>query len=161
MVIASPEIQCLEVLIDAFAHLVRRTEIHRRPFYRCFWPVRDGGVVRRQVVIGVDGQHMVMYRRVALPGEVEIRMVRQVQYRRFAGNGIVADDYLVLLRQVIHHRRVQLSGESLFAVGRAVGQFDRLFVELLQVPDYRVEPFDTSVQAVGAVVDSQLVDCAV
>ena len=100
---------------------------------------------------------MIIYGRITLAGEVEVGMVGQVQYGRFVRYRMVHDYDLIVVGKMVGHCRIQFSWETFFTVGSRIFQFHRLAVDPVQVPDNGIEAFQSAMQAVRPVVDSQFV----
>ena len=157
MVITFSEIQCFEIFIDTFAYFVWSAEIHRGSFHFFLRTVRNSRLVGRQIVIRIDCQFVIIYRRITLAGEVEVGVIGQVQDGRFVCYRMVHDYDLIVIGKMISNRCIQFSGETFFTIGRRIFQLYRLAVDLVQIPDYGIEAFQTSMQAVRPVVDSQFI----
>ena len=86
-------------------------------------------------------------------------MAGRVEHRRGVGRCRVVDLQLVVARQRIGYRDVEVPGISLLAVGRAVGEGERRVSfgrgELLRLPDAAFESAAAAVQVVLSVVDRE------
>src|SRR5262252_1064457 len=80
VVVAAAEFQLLVVLVDARADRRRLRKVERRAFDASQFAGRDQSRVDWCEAVGVDRQLMVQYVAVALPRQVEIGMVGQVDH---------------------------------------------------------------------------------
>src|SRR5215475_5236747 len=85
VVVALAEFQLLFVLVDARADRRRPREIEGRAFDASQLTGRDQGRIDRRETLGVERHLMVQDVAAALPREVEICMVGQVDHRIFVG----------------------------------------------------------------------------
>ena len=85
-------------------------------------------------------------------------MIGKIYNSSFVGGCTVFDDQCIFLFfESISHFYFQISGESLFSVGRYIVEDDRAFVYLVGIPHTCMKTGRSSVQGVGAVVDCQRV----
>nr|GEU28271.1 hypothetical protein [Tanacetum cinerariifolium] len=148
--------------VDALADGVRFPEVERRARHWRQLAQRDLHVVDRRVAVRVDGQFVA--EDVAAAGQVEVRMIGQVDRRGPVGHRVEGDAQLVIGAQFVNHRGVQVAGVALLAVGAQVteNQAGRLGgAEGFGGPQAAVKTIDAAVQVVGAVVLIQVVLLAV
>ena len=120
VVVTVAVLQLLVRLIDARANRRRLAEVERRSRDRRQSARRDERRVDSDVAVRVDRQHVIEHRSRSLAREVEVRVIRQVDGRRFIGRGLVLDRKLVPIRQRVGDRRVQRTRIALLTVGAGV-----------------------------------------
>ena len=143
-----------------FAHSVRGAEIHRSSFYFGNLSCGDRYFVYRSIKISIDCDDVIFYCRGGGSDtcQIEEPMIGKIYNSSFVGGSTVFDDQCIFLFfESISHFYFQISGESLFSVGRYVIEDDRVFVYLVGIPHTCMKTGRSSVQGVGAVVDCQRV----
>ena len=121
---------------------------------------------------GIDGSELVglNYQQVAeniagaLAGEIEIRVVGEIDDGFLVAGRGISDPQCVRIRQGVDHTHFQISGEAFLAVLAEVGKFQRLAVfgrNNFSGPDGLVEALDAAVQTVFTVVLRERVGFAV
>ena len=88
-------------------------------------------------------------------------MVGQVHDGRFVGCRLILDIDRVVVREPVNHLDLQVAWESGLAVGREVGELDRLPVELACVPSDGMIAFRSAMQAMAIIVLGQLIALSV
>src|SRR5882762_8620563 len=90
-----------------------------------------------------------------LAGEVEVRMVGEIDDRFLVGGGGIVDSKFVLIGQRVDHLGRKVSGKTLLAVFAPISQLQSLPVvagDILGGPDSLVEALETAVQGVVGIV---------
>ena len=114
--------------------------------------------IDRCIEISVDSNDVVVdgRSRIGDAGEVEETVVSEVYNRCFVSSGAVFDSQCIhFIFQSVGHFYFQITGESLFAVGRNIIELHGTFINLDSVPYTGVETGRSSVQGVRAVVDCE------
>ncbi len=161
MVIATAGLELLVGRIDAGANGGRFPEIERRAFNGPQLARGDQAAVDRREPVGIDGDQMV--ENGAAAAQVEIGVVREVDHRGLVGVRGEIDPERVVVGQGVDGRHGQISGITLLAVLAEVGEFKggaELALNGTRLPDDFVEPFESAVQRVGAVVGGERVGFA-
>ena len=119
----------------------------------------DADLVDRQVAVGIDGEHLSFNGRGDLldASEVEVRMVGEVAERQLVGCSLVVETNLIVVGQLVAHLNLEGAGEAFFAIGAGIAENESLIVDLLGIPNDLVESLGAAMQAVGAIVECELI----
>ena len=115
----------------------------------------DQAAVDRRGLVGVD--HHLMAQDVALPGQVEVGVVRQVDHRFLVRRGGEVDLQAVVVGESVHGRDVQIAGIAFFAVLAQIVQLQGRLLALagLGFPHDLVVSLDAAVEMIRPVVGRQ------
>src|SRR5450830_1245508 len=162
MVVTAPDAQLLmrqgDVVADdgTLAQVERRAR-HVRQFACGNSPRIDG-----QVAVRIDRQRMA--EDTALPRQIEIAVVGQVDWRGLVRHGVVAQVQRVVVIQLIGQRHAELARVAVFAVRTAARERDAYRIvpgERLGLPHHLVKALDAAMQVIRRVIHGQLVILAV
>src|SRR5438067_10436387 len=159
VVVAFAVAELLVLGVDAPADRGRTAELERRAFDRRQLAGRNERRVDRREPIGVDRQLVPQDVAVPLAREVEVAVLRQVDWRRFVGRCVVADRQLARRREGAGHTRGHRAGVLFFAILARVGvgdADDAAAVDRRAAPQRLVEALDAAVQVIGTVVRGEL-----
>src|SRR5262249_13148191 len=143
---------------------MRGPEIERRCRDRTQLSGRDQGCIYRSEAVGVDGQHMIQHGSVRIAGQVEVRMVREIDGCRRSGRRAVLDREIVLFIEAVERMNPQLSRIAFLTGGTDVSETNRIALagwRYLGLPDPLVETAPATVQGVRTVIGCQLIRLAV
>ena len=128
--------------IESRADGPRLAEIERRSLDGANLARRHSILPRGKVVAGDDLQHVLVEAARRRPGEIPVRVIRQIEVRRLGRRRGVLHDELVRLGQQILDRDVQLPRKARLPVGTSKRELhaDRgLALDLLGAPNAPVE----------------------
>ena len=93
------------------------------------------------------------------PGQVEIRVVGQVENRRLVRLGDILNAQFVPVRQRVSHRHLEIAGEMLLPIQAQPGEAHRrrILAEHFRCPELLVESLQPAVQGIRPVVFRQLI----
>ena len=159
VVVARAVAKLLIVIIDALANEVRSAEVEGSALDRCLFAEWDADLVDRQVAVGIDGEHLSFNTRGDLldASEVEIRMVGEVAERQLVGSSFVVETNLIVVGELVAHLYLEGAGEAFFAISAGIAEHEGLIVDLLGIPNHFMEALGAAMQAVGAIVESELI----
>jgi hypothetical protein len=125
------------------------------PATGCSTPVGISGVHRRELL---RVEEDLVTENVALAGEVEVGVLRQVHHGRLVGGRGVIEAQGVVVGHGVNRLHRELAGVTFLAIGASVGQLQRraeLALVAGRLPDALVEAFQPAVQGVGIVVGGE------
>ena len=159
VVVARAVAKLLVIIIDALANEVRSAEVEGSALDRSLFTEWDADLVDRQVAVGIYGEHLSFNGRGDLldTSEVEVRMVGEVAERQLVGGSLVVEANLIIIGELVAHLYLEGAGEAFFAIGTGIAEHERLIVDLLGIPNYFMEALGTAMQAVGAIVECELI----
>lgn len=163
VVVAVPVHYLLAALIvNAVADGGRCTEIKRRALH-IEHLASDGDIgINSGELVGVKGKHLVKAVLGAVATEVEVAVVGEVEDRSLVGGGLILDLQCVIVGEGVGYLHLNVAGIAVLAVRTLGGELYVLLIELVGLPDTVVESDGAAaVQAVGAIVDRELVALAV
>src|SRR5712691_11117936 len=136
---------------DALADPGRLPEVEWRARYWRELPAGNERRVDRRIAIGIDLHQMVEDVATALPGKIEVGVLRQVHDGRFVGRRFVVDCQLVAIGQGVGDARRERARVPFLAVSARVRERNPLR-DRLAAPRDLVEASDAAVKVVGSVV---------
>ena len=89
--------------------------------------------VRRRVIIRIEGKAMFGQRAVSMPHQIEVSVVREVHNRIFICSSPIANLYLILLRQGIADREIEISRKSLVHIFGEEDKSHRILAVVFQL----------------------------
>ena len=117
MIVTTTVNQLRKRIVDISAYHYRFAEIHRSAFHG-FDTGRDQSLVHRVICIRIDHDRMIHDLRAGNTGKVEITMVCQIHDSRFIRRSLVLNINGVIIRQLIDHLDIQITGETCLTVFR-------------------------------------------
>jgi hypothetical protein len=164
VVVATAEAQLGMILTQSCADGRRPGEVKRGARDRGELAGRDQGGVDRGEAARRQLQEMLLDGARALPGEVPIGVIGEVDDRGSVGFGPVVDAQPVVVIETVGHRHCQRSAVPLLAIGTDPRQAHagRVIVpHVLGVPDALVETDHAAMERIGAVVGGELIGRAI
>src|SRR5690349_9658851 len=114
--------ELLVLRVDAGADRGRGAEVERRSRHAPDLARGDQRGVDRREGIGIEREHVAEDIAVALPGQVEVAVLREVDWRRPVGRALIVEDQLVPFRQCIRHRGAERARIPLLAIGADIAE---------------------------------------
>ena len=112
VVVSSRKLQLFKIGSDIPSHSLGYGKIHRRALYLCHLSGRDGSPVRRSIAGSTQPQLMPFYASAVMSLQVEIGMVRGIQYRPLVADAMVVNRQSILLVQKIRDADLLLPRKS-------------------------------------------------
>ena len=125
VVVAPAEFNLLVIGVDARPNGCGLAEVKWSAFDLPQFAGGNQRVVHRSEPVGVDLNLVLQDVALALAGEIEVRVVGEIQHRVFVGGRGVVDLQLVRVGQRVGHFRGQLARIALLAIRADVGQLQR------------------------------------
>ena len=88
-------------------------------------------------------------------------MIGEVHYRRTRSRSLVFDAELAFIGECVDDTNSEFAWVALFAVGGGIGEGDLVRSQLFAIPDDGIEALESTVQAVRAIIDRELIACAI
>ena len=122
--------------IYPFTHCMRLTEIHWCTFHFQYFARRNGIGINRKVVVGMNGQYVVIYGRCRMPypRQIEKTVAGQIDYRGLVGCGMIGYGQGVCIVQSIGYPYGQIAGKTFFTIIRMVLEHDLTVVIIHHIP---------------------------
>ena len=124
MVIALGIVQLIKIRTDVLSYGLRGTEIHGCALHRTDLACRNGHGIRRGEMISIQPNQMLEDAAAVLPGNIKIRMVREVEYGVLICTALVMKVYRVVLGKGIGDAHIRIAGIALVTVRRMEGEAD-------------------------------------
>ena len=163
MVVSGTILDLLVVGINVAANGLGGTEVERCALYFENLARGDRSLVDGQIEVSIDFADEVVdgRRGVGDAGQREESVRREVDDGLFVGGCHVFDNQLILIGKRVNNCDFYFTRKTFFAIGARVFKYKRLVVHLTGIPHAGVPAALAAMQAVGTVVDGQLVFLAV
>src|SRR5215469_10685330 len=150
LIVAARQLELLVIGIDTRSDGGRLEEIKGSAGYRSKFAGWNQVLIYRSVAVGIDLHRVAQDVSVPLALEVEVRMVSKIEHSVSVGSCRVVDAKFVAF-QGVAHGRCQISGKPFLAILADILQFHAV-LGFRAGPNLLVEPVETSVQRVVAIV---------
>src|SRR5580693_9192337 len=150
VVIAMAEVELGIIRLNPLSEGMRRSKIERRPFHPFQFPRGNKSCIDGRNPGSVNLQNMPQNVALPLARKVEVGMVGQVEYRIFISGRRILDSQRAPTQRVAHSGG-ERTGEALITILAHIGELDSIRY-LFRRPDYLVEPADSSVKSIVAIV---------
>ena len=104
------------------AHRSLLREVERRAFHALDLAGRNQAVVHRRVLVGVEPQFV--SEDVAGAGQVEIAVIREVDWSGFVGSRFIVDAQFIPVRERVKDRQRQIAGIAFLTIKTEAAHFD-------------------------------------
>jgi hypothetical protein len=88
-------------------------------------------------------------------------VIGEVHYRRTRSRSLVFDAELAFIGKCVDDTYSEFAWVTFFAVGGGIGEGDLVRSQLFAIPDDGIEALESTVQAVRAIIDRELIACAI